>query len=95
MTYNPMPEALDFVQWLTGTGLELTDALTKAAALLHVPRDALALAYQSTVTQAQLLDACIEALSLFDNYPQCYEAIGTYQVLQTAITNALKEKVTA
>ena len=43
-------------------------------------------------TQAQLLDACIEALSLFDNYPQCYEAIGTYQVLHSAVTNALKEK---
>jgi hypothetical protein len=91
MTYNPMPEALDYVLWLTGTGLGLDDALTKAAARLHIEREVLALAY----TQAQLLDACIEALSLFDNYPQCYEAIGTYQVLHTAITNALREKVTA
>jgi len=42
-------------------------------------------------TQTQLLEACIEALSLFDNYPQCYEAIGTYEVLNAAIANALKE----
>jgi hypothetical protein len=91
MTYNPMTEALDFVRWLTGTGISLDDALTKAAARLHIQRDVLALAY----TQTQLLDACIEALSLFDNYPQCYEAIGTYEVLQTAIINALKEKATA
>ena len=45
--------------------------------------------------KTQLREACIEALSLFDNYPQCYESIGTYQVLQTAITNALKEKAAA
>lgn len=91
MTYNPMTEAIDFVQWLTGNGATLDDALTKAAARLHVQRAALAAAH----TQTQLLDACIEALSLFDNYPQCYESIGTYQVLQAAISNALKEKVTA
>jgi hypothetical protein len=91
MTYNPMTEALDYVLWLTGDGIELDDALTKAAARLHVERDALATAH----IQTQLLDACIEALSLFDNYPQCYESIGTYQVLQAAISNALKEKVTA
>ena len=41
--------------------------------------------------QTQLLEACIEALSLFDDYPQCYEAIGTYEVLNAAIANALKE----
>ena len=35
-----------------------------------------------------LLEACIEALSLFDNYPQCYEAFGTYQVLNNAIKKA-------
>ena len=46
MTYNPMTEALDFVQWLTGNGADLADALTKAAARLHVQRDALAAAYQ-------------------------------------------------
>ena len=46
-------------------------------------------------TQTQLLEACIEALSLFDDYPQCYESIGTYQVLNLAISNALREKVTA
>ena len=36
-----------------------------------------------------LLDACIEALSLFDNYPECYESIGTYQVLNIAIAKAM------
>jgi hypothetical protein len=35
-----------------------------------------------------LLEACIEALSLFDNYDQCYEAIGTFQVLTAAIKKA-------
>jgi len=46
MTYNPMTEALDFVQWLTGNGADLDDALTKAAARLYVDRAALAAAYQ-------------------------------------------------
>ena len=46
MTYNPMTEALVFVQWLTGNGAALDDALTKAAARLHVERDALAVAHQ-------------------------------------------------
>jgi hypothetical protein len=50
MTYNPMTEALDYVLWLTGDGIELDDALTKAATRLHVERDALALAYQSKAT---------------------------------------------
>jgi hypothetical protein len=35
-----------------------------------------------------LLEACIEALSLFDNYPACWEAIGTYEVLSNAIAKA-------
>lgn len=38
----------------------------------------------------QLLDACLEALSLFNDYPECYHSIGTYQVLNIAINNALK-----
>lgn len=46
MTYNSMTEALDFVQWLTGNGAALDDALTKAADRLHVQRAALAAAYQ-------------------------------------------------
>jgi hypothetical protein len=45
--------------------------------------------------QKQLIEACIEALNLFDNYPQCYEAIGTFEVLNAAIANASKEKGTA
>lgn len=35
-----------------------------------------------------LLGACIEALSLFDNYPECYEAIGTHERLTVAIARA-------
>ena len=38
----------------------------------------------------QLLEACVEATALFDNYPQCYESIGTHQVLHNAIANALR-----
>jgi hypothetical protein len=38
----------------------------------------------------QLFEACLEALALFDNYPQCYESIGTYQVLNIAVNNVLK-----
>lgn len=41
-----------------------------------------------------LLDACIEALSLFDNYPECFEAIGTYQVLCSAINKAIGKGTT-
>jgi hypothetical protein len=45
MTYNPMTEALDYVLWLTGDGIELDDALTKAADRLHVDRTELAAAF--------------------------------------------------
>jgi hypothetical protein len=45
MTYNPMTEALDYVLWLTGDGIELDDALTKAADRLHVDRIELAAAF--------------------------------------------------
>jgi hypothetical protein len=38
-----------------------------------------------------LLAACIEATALFDNYPQAFESIGTYQVLQNAIAKARGE----
>jgi len=36
----------------------------------------------------ELLEACIEALSLFDNYPECWERIGTWQVLINAVRKA-------
>ncbi len=39
-----------------------------------------------------LLEACIEALNLFDNYPDCYEAIGTLELLQAAITKATRKQ---
>jgi len=39
----------------------------------------------------QLFDACLAALSLFNDYPECYKSIGTHQVLNIAINNALKE----
>jgi len=38
----------------------------------------------------ELFEACLEATALFDNYPECYEAIGTYQLLHNAIRNAIK-----
>ena len=42
-----------------------------------------------TPVNQDLLDACIEALALFDNYPETHEAIGTYQVLNAAVARAL------
>ena len=42
----------------------------------------------------QALDALIEALNLFDNYPELYEMMGTYQVMLVAI-ESLKKEVTA
>jgi hypothetical protein len=44
-------------------------------------------------TKQQALEALIEALNLFDNYPQLYEMIGTYEVMVAAI-KALKQEVT-
>lgn len=35
-----------------------------------------------------LLAACVEALSLFDDYPECYESIGTLERLTAAIARA-------
>ena len=40
----------------------------------------------------ELLDACIEALALFDNYPETYEAIGTYQLLTSVVNKALTQQ---
>jgi hypothetical protein len=45
-------------------------------------------------TNQQALEALLEALTLFDNYPQLYEMMGTYQVMLAAI-EALKKEVTA
>lgn len=42
-------------------------------------------------TNQQALEALIEASNLFDNYPQLYECIGTYQVIQDAINRLMKE----
>lgn len=38
-----------------------------------------------------LLAACIEAMALFDNYPQTYECIGTHEVLTAAIAKATQQ----
>jgi len=38
-----------------------------------------------------LLAACIEAMALFDNYPQAYECIGTHEVLTAAIAKATQQ----
>ena len=45
-------------------------------------------------TNQQALEALIEASNLFDNYPQLFECIGTYQVIHNAI-KALMQEVTA
>ena len=42
----------------------------------------------------QALEALLEALNLFDNYPQLYEMMGTYQVMLDAI-NALNKDIAA
>jgi len=42
----------------------------------------------------QALEALIEASNLFDNYPELFECIGTYQVIQDAI-ESLQKEVTA
>lgn len=39
----------------------------------------------------QALEALIEASSLFYEYPQLYEMIGTYQVIHNAINRLMKE----
>jgi len=47
MNYNPMTEAVDYVQWLIADGVEPIEALTKAANSFHVQINALAIAYQA------------------------------------------------
>jgi len=39
----------------------------------------------------QALEALIEASNLFDNYPELFECIGTYQVIHNAINRLLAE----
>ena len=36
----------------------------------------------------ELLAACIEAMALFDNYPEIWECIGTHEVMTAAIAKA-------
>ena len=42
-------------------------------------------------TKKQALEALIEALNLFDNYPELYEMAGTYEVIVSAIKVLKKE----
>lgn len=77
---NTQPEALMHAKWLE----------TKAAVNSRNQAIATELRRLYEVNQT-LLAACIEATSLFDNYPQCFEAIGTYQVLDQAIFKATEE----
>jgi hypothetical protein len=44
-------------------------------------------------TKQQALEALLEALNLFDNYPQLFEMMGTYNVMLDAI-KALQKEVT-
>ena len=39
--------------------------------------------------QSELLNALIEATSLFDNYPETHEAIGTHEVINEAIKQVI------
>lgn len=45
---------------------------------------------QLQLAAPELLAACIEALALFDNHPECYEDLGTLEVLQAAIAKAIR-----
>ena len=46
----------------------------------------------SQKTAIQLLEAAQEALALFDNYPELYEQIGTFQVLTSAVAAAITNR---
>lgn len=45
----------------------------------------------SQAAAKQMFEALIEASSLFDNYPELYEMIGTYEVIQNAIDVGFNE----
>jgi len=57
--------------------LDLDDALTECTANARL-----------IAAAPDLLAACIEALSLFDDYPECYESAGTHERLTVAIARA-------
>lgn len=42
--------------------------------------------------QRQALEALLELSSLFQNYPELFEMIGTYQVMNAAIDRLMKEE---
>jgi hypothetical protein len=42
----------------------------------------------------ELLEACIEATALFDNHPEIFVNIGTYEVLTRVINKALEKETT-
>jgi hypothetical protein len=44
-----------------------------------------------TTANKQALEALIEASNLFENYPQLYEMMGTYQVIHNAINRLINE----
>lgn len=68
--------------------LRLADALDLVFAGFPVAKQAATELRRLYEVNQALLEACIEATSLFDNYPQCFEAIGTYEVLNQAIAKA-------
>lgn len=45
----------------------------------------------SQETALKLFNAANEALSLFDNYPQLFEMVGTLEVLTDAVENAYRD----
>jgi hypothetical protein len=87
MDYTPPPWKTHAVNYINGTPAqwEIRDTRQGVIAITENlnPDDAALIA-----AAPDLLAACIEATSLFDNYPECHESIGTLQVLVQAINKA-------
>lgn len=45
---------------------------------------------ERTDLEQQQFEALIELSALFDNYPELYEMIGTYEVMNKAISETIK-----
>jgi hypothetical protein len=89
MDYTPAPwkaRAIDYIA-SEPASWEIRDQYGVIATVESVNADDAAL----IAAAPDLLAACIEATSLFDNYPECYEAIGTLEVLIQAINKATQQ----
>jgi hypothetical protein len=89
MDYTPAPWKTHTVNYINGTPAqwEIRDTRQGVIAITESlnPEDAALIS-----AAPDLLEACIEALSLFDNYPECYQELGTLQVLTQAINKATR-----